>query len=115
MKFLADEDLSGPVVRGVRFRLPDIDLVTVLQAGLRGQHDRSVLRWAASQQRVLLTHDETTMPEHAYDLITRGEAVYGVFVVPQSVSIRLAIEEIVLIAECSFEGEYAGQVRYIPL
>jgi len=32
-----------------------------------------------------------------------------------SVPIGVAINEIVLLAECSEEGEWEGQVRYLPL
>jgi hypothetical protein len=39
----------------------------------------------------------------------------GVFAVSQSLPIRLVIEEILLIAQCSREGEWEGQVRYLPL
>ena len=39
----------------------------------------------------------------------------GVFEVGRDVSIGTAIEDILLIAECSVEGEWEGQVRYLPL
>jgi hypothetical protein len=39
----------------------------------------------------------------------------GVFEVSRAVSIGVAIEEIILLAECSLEGEWEGQVRYLPL
>lgn len=39
----------------------------------------------------------------------------GVFEVGRNVPIGLAIEEILLIAEYSLEGEWEGQVRYLPL
>jgi hypothetical protein len=39
----------------------------------------------------------------------------GVFEVSQDVLLRTAIEDILLLAECSLEGEWEGQVRYLPL
>lgn len=39
----------------------------------------------------------------------------GVFEVSRKMSVGSAIEEILLIAECSLEGEWEGQVRYLPL
>jgi hypothetical protein len=39
----------------------------------------------------------------------------GLFAVPQSLAIGIAIEEIMMIAECSIEGEWEGQVRFMPL
>lgn len=39
----------------------------------------------------------------------------GVFQVGRDVQIRVAIEDILLLAECSREGEWEGQIRYLPL
>jgi len=39
----------------------------------------------------------------------------GVFEVGQEVPVREAIEDLLLIATCSFDEEYEGQVRYLPL
>ena len=39
----------------------------------------------------------------------------GIFVVPQTLAISHAIEDLLLIAECSTEGEFEGQVIYLPL
>ena len=39
----------------------------------------------------------------------------GVFAVSRSVPIGRAIEDLLLLAECSLEGEWEGQIRYLPL
>ena len=39
----------------------------------------------------------------------------GVFEVSQELSIGAAIGEILILAECSLEGEWEGQVRFLPL
>ena len=39
----------------------------------------------------------------------------GLFEVSRDLSIGRAIEEILLLAECSLEGDWEGQVRYLPL
>jgi len=39
----------------------------------------------------------------------------GVFEVPRTLSIGRAIDDLLLIVECSIEGEWEGQVRYLPL
>ena len=39
----------------------------------------------------------------------------GVFVTPQDVAIGQIIEDLILLAECSTEGEWEGQVHYLPL
>ncbi len=39
----------------------------------------------------------------------------GVFEVSRDLPVGRAIEEILLLAECSLEREWEGQVRYLPL
>lgn len=64
---------------------------------------------------MLLTHDVTTMTRYAYDRVRAGRSMPGIFEVGRSVPVGIAIEEILLIAEYSLEGEWEGQVRYLPL
>jgi len=112
---LADENFNNDIVRAVRRRTPDIDIVRAQDAGLTGVVDEVVLAWAAEQDRVLLTHDVSTITAHAYRRVMKGERMPGVFEVGRTVPIRLAIEDIVLLTECSAVGEWEGQVRYLPL
>jgi hypothetical protein len=39
----------------------------------------------------------------------------GVFEVSRNVPIGVAIDDILLLAECSLDDEWEGQVRYLPL
>lgn len=55
------------------------------------------------------------MKSHAYARVAAGEPMPGVFAIPQAVPIASAIEEIILIGECSVAGEWEGQVRHLPL
>ena len=80
-----------------------------------GQIDPTVLEWAAQEERVLLTHDVTTMTRYAYERVQEGRLMPGVFEVSRAVPIGRAIEDLLLLAECSLDGELEGQVRYLPL
>jgi hypothetical protein len=55
------------------------------------------------------------MTRYAYERIQAGKPMPGIFEVGRAVSIRVAIEDILLLAEYSEEGEWEGQVRYLPL
>jgi hypothetical protein len=57
----------------------------------------------------------STMTRYAYERIQAGKPMPGIFEVGRAVSIRVAIEDILLLAEYSEEGEWEGQVRYLPL
>lgn len=114
-RFLADENFNNPIVRGVLRQAPEIDIVRVQDVNLSGVDDPTVLEWAAAEGRIVLTHDVATMITFAYQRIQAGLLMPGLFEVSRRVSVGLAIEEIILIAECSIEGEWEGQVRFLPL
>ncbi|NJK70495.1 MAG: DUF5615 family PIN-like protein [Microcoleus sp. SU_5_3] len=113
--FLADENFNNQIVRGVMRQNRHVDVVRVQDVGLSGTDDPTVLEWAAQQGRVVLTHDVATMITFAYERIEAGLSMPGLFEVNRRVSVGLAIEEIILIAECSIDREWEGQVRFIPL
>src|SRR5438552_13659882 len=115
IRLAADENFNNDVVRGVRRRNAAVDILRAQDAGLSGADDPAVLEWAAQTGRVLLTHDVSTMTRYAYDRVRDGKPMPGVFEVSREVSVGVAIEEILLLADCSLAGEWDGQVRYIPL
>lgn len=115
LRFLADENLNNQIVRGVLRCKPDVDIVRVQDVGLSEADDPTVLEWAAQNGYVVLTHDVATMTNFAYERIQAGLSMPGVFEVSRRVPVGLAIEEILLLDECSLEGEWEGQVRFLPL
>ena len=115
VRFLADENFNNQIVRGILRQNPDIDIVRVQDVDLSGADDPIVLAWAAQEARIVLTHDVATMTTFAYQRIQAGLSMPGLFEVSRRVPVGLAIEEIILIAESSIEGEWRGQVRFLPL
>ena len=115
LRLAADEDFNHRVISGVRQRQPTLDIVRVQEAGLSGTLDPGILEWAAKEGRVLLTHDVTTVTKHAYERVQTGQSMPGVFEVSRAVPIGLAVEDILLLVECSLDNEWEGQVRYLPL
>ena len=110
-----DENFNNDILRGLKRRAPGLDVLRVQDAGLSGHDDPTVLDWAAHERRVLFSHDVSTMTRHAYDRVRSGQSMPGLFELGRGVSLATAIEDILLIAECSEEGEWEGQVRYLPL
>jgi predicted nuclease of predicted toxin-antitoxin system len=115
MRLLADENFNGAIVRGLQRSLPGLDLVRVQDVGLSGADDATILEWAAGQARILLTHDGSTVPSHGYQRVVDGKPMPGVVVVRESLPIGRAIDDLLIFVECSLEGEWEGQVRYLPL
>lgn len=115
LRLLFDQDFNHNILRGLFLRLPNLDAVTALQAGLDEAPDSELLDWAAQQRRIVVTHDVNTLPDHAYQRIRQGEPVAGVFVVPQEFPIGQAIAELEALTSCSFEGEWDNLIVFIPL
>ncbi len=115
LKLLADENFNNNIVRGLLRRKPTLDIVRVQDVEVSGADDPSVLEWAARERRVLLTHDALTITHYAYERVKRGQQMPGVFEVNRSVPMGRAIEDILLLVECSLDDEWEGQVRYLPL
>jgi hypothetical protein len=115
LRLAADENFDNDVLHGLLLRNPALDIVRVQDVGLAGAVDPIVLEWAAKEGRILLTHDVKTMPRHAYQRVAAGQPMPGVFEVGHSVSIAQAIEDLLLLAEYSQDGEWEGKVLYLPL
>jgi hypothetical protein len=111
----ADENFNNDIVRGLLRRKSDLDIVRVQDVGLSGANDPTVLEWASQEGRVLLTHDVSTITHYAYERVRAGRSMPGVFELSRNVPIGVAIEDILLLAECSLDDEWEGQVRYLPL
>jgi hypothetical protein len=114
-RFLADEDFRSKILRGLVRRVPELDVLRVQDVGLAGEPDPVVLEWAAQDDRILLTHDASTMPALAYSRVGTGLPMPGVCVVPQALPIGRAIEDLLLIIECSLPEDWEDPVRYLPL
>ena len=61
------------------------------------------------------SHDVSTLTKHAYERVATGQPMPGVFEVGTALSIGRAIDDLILIVDCSLEGEWEGQVRHLPL
>lgn len=115
LRFATDENFNGDIVRGLLRRNPKLDIVRVQDVGLSGADDPSVLKWAADEGRIAVTHDISTLPKHALDRVVAGQRMPGVFAVRSVAPIGQATDDLILLDECSIECEWEGQVRFLPL
>jgi hypothetical protein len=110
LRLASDADVHGEIIRGLRRRAPEIDLVRAHDSLALGTPDPDVLAWAAAQGRVLLTNDRNTMVGFARARLAAGEAVPGLIVTTNLQAIGPAIEDVLLVAECLSEQEMREQV-----
>ena len=115
LRMLSDENFNGDIVRGLFLRQPNLDLLRIQDVDLRGVDDPAILDWASSNIRIVLTHDRATMPDFAYERLSKGESMPGLFVVNDRMYIRQAIAELLLLVDCSEQKEWQGIVLYLPL
>ena len=115
IRLLADENIKGEVVRGLLRRDPQLDLLRAVDVGLQSVPGPQVLEWAANEDRILLTHDVATISHFAHERVANSEKMPGVIEISQSVPIGAVIDDILLLVACSQEGEWEGQILYLPL
>jgi hypothetical protein len=115
LRLVSDENFNGDIVRGLFRRCPDLDLVRVQDVGLLQTPDADILEWSATQGRVLLSHDVSTVPPAAYQRIGEGKPMPGVFIVPDRMLIGQAIEELLFLSLEVEPGEWNDQVLFLPL
>ncbi len=113
IRFVTDENFKGAITRGLIRQKPSLDIVRVQDVGLRQASDPVILEWAAQENRILLSHDVSTIPQCISNRLAAGLPVAGVFLVIYSCPVGRAIDDILLLAE--FEEECWGQTHYIPL
>ena len=114
VRFQADADLNLVIVQATLRREQRIDFRTARAAGLSGLHDRDVLALAAQAGRLLITHDRKTMPRHFAECIMQKTSS-GVIVIPQKLSIRVAVDDLLLIWEASEAEEWINRIQSLPL
>jgi hypothetical protein len=116
LRLASDADVRAEIVRGLRRRLPEIDLVRAQDALPEGTPDPAVLAWAATEDRVLISNDRNTMIAFAYERAAAGERVPGLIVTTNEQSTRSTIDDILLIAQCMPEVEIRDKiVVFLPL
>src|SRR5262249_27338199 len=98
MRLASDADFNGKAYRALLRRQPDLDIRRIQDAGLRTADDLDVLAWAASEGRILLTHDRETMVGFAYRRVESGLSMPGVFVLRNRPNqIGQMVEDILLV------------------
>lgn len=115
LRLAGDADIHGDIVRGLRRRRPDIDLVRVQDVLPLGTADPEVLDWAAAENRILLTNDRNSMIGFALQRVSAGRLIPGLIATTNDQSIGSTIDDILLVAEFMPEEEIRTQiVVYLP-
>ena len=115
IRFQADNDLKRIIVDATLRREPRIDFQTAQTARLDDLDDEAVLRLAASQSQVLVSHDKRTMPKTLASFVASGATSPGVLlVIPQHAAIREVVEALILIWADDRANEWINLAAKIP-
>jgi predicted nuclease of predicted toxin-antitoxin system len=107
IRFHLDENCDSRIAAGLR--LHGIDLTTTTEAGLLRASDEDQLRFATSEDRVLVTRDADFLRMSAEGAAHAGIAYFR----PEKRSLGELIRLLVLIWEVLEAGEMRGHVEYL--
>lgn len=114
LRFAADENLNERLVLALLRRLPSVDILRVRDSRVAACPDGEVLAWAAAEGRIVISHDERTMPAEAWDRIARGLPMPGLVIVPGDAPARAVLDQLSLLAGAGRPGDVRDQVLFLP-
>ena len=118
--FLLDENLLGRLISAIehhnREGLPPLDVVCVGQSDdlPLSSSDPMILLWAERENRILVSADCNTLPNHLANHLAAGHHSPGVFLVRPGTSLNALVEHLALIAHASDEYEWRDHIEFVP-
>lgn len=117
IKYLMDENLDPIYQIQLRRQEPNLMVWAIGDPSTppKGTLDPEILLWCEKYGFILVTNNRSSMPVHLIDHLAQGQHVPGIFQLSPSMSVGETIEELMLVALASLEGEYADRISYLPL
>lgn len=99
LRLLSDEDVHDDIIRGLRRRETALDVVRAVDVGLVHTPDPTILAWAASHERILISGDLNTMVGFAWARVQSGDAMPGLLALLENAPVSRVIDDILLVAQ----------------
>ena len=117
LKYLLDENVDLIYQTQLQRRNPDLVVWAVGDPGAppKSTLDPEILCWCEEYNCLLVTNNRKSMPIHWTDHIRQGRHVPGILILNPDMSIGQSMDELIMIAEASFEDEYQDQIVHLPL
>lgn len=114
--FLLDENLSPRFKEAVLRLEPNIDILRVGDRGAPelGTLDPELLTFLEVSQRVLVTDNRKSMPEHIKAHWAAGGHIWGLFWLRPGMTVGRYAEELFLVWETSQAEEWIDRLEWIP-
>jgi hypothetical protein len=112
IRFLLDENLSKQIKQAVLRINPNIDILSVGEpdAPTFGTLDPEILNYLESAQRLLITDNRRSMPEHLQAHWAKNKQIWGLCWVRPKTSIGQLAESVCLIWEMTEAEEWVDVV-----
>lgn len=116
VRFLLDENLSPDLRTAVQGFDPQIDIVRVgdPDAPALGTLDPAILRYLQGVERMLITNNRVSIPQHVADHSHEGGFHWGIMWIRPERSIRELAEALYLLWAASEPAEWRDQTGWIP-
>ncbi len=117
LKYLLDENVDKVYQPQFLRRNANLIMWVVGDPGTppRGTLDPEILCWYEEHNFLLVTNNRTSMPVHLAEDIAQSRHTPGILVLSDKLTIGQTIDELILIAEASFDGEYQDQIVHLPV
>ena len=120
VRFLLDEHLRGPLWKAIqRHNHPSEYSIDAARVGdppdlPLGSADPEILLWAERENRIIITLDANTIPNHLAVHLKAGRHSPGVFIIRQETSLARVISFLEAVAHASEAHEWRDSLNYIP-
>lgn len=117
MKFLLDENLPSLYRIQLARLAPESTVWMIGDPGApkRGTLDPAILEWCEQNGFILVTNNRASMPVHLRDHIAQGKHIPGILAFRPKATIKVILDDLMLISEIAELDEFRDQIVYIPL
>ncbi|MEG3896306.1 MULTISPECIES: DUF5615 family PIN-like protein [unclassified Microcoleus] len=117
LKYLMDENVDPIYPTQIRRKQVGLIIRVIGEPSIpaKGTKDPEILEWCENYDFILVTNNRKSMPVHLNDHLQANRHIPGIFILNANLSVGQNIEELILIAECSFLNEYQDQIIHLPI
>ncbi|MGL5033864.1 MAG: DUF5615 family PIN-like protein [Microcystaceae cyanobacterium] len=112
-----DENVDPLYIKQLRRKMSDLVVWSVGEPNTpsKGTLDPEILLWCEAHDFILVTNNRTSMPTHLADHLAQDHHIPGIFILNSALSVGETIDELLLIVEFAWEGEYQDQIVHLPI
>ncbi|MFM9265639.1 DUF5615 family PIN-like protein [Tychonema sp. BBK16] len=116
LKYILDENVDPIYKVGLSKNESDLIVWAVGEPNCppRGTLDPEILLWCEEYNFILVTNNRKSMPVHLVDHINEGRHIPGIFILNVKLTVGQNVDELIFLAQASFEREYQDQLIHLP-